>query len=63
MRNITIYLRDGSKQEFVHKPRAGGSWTLEVDYRPGVVVVIDEWQKEEAFPIDLVSRVVVYPDY
>jgi hypothetical protein len=59
--NVTIYLRDGTKQEFQHSGRSGGSYTKSLRYEVGYVIVADEWGNEVAFPNDLVLRVETRP--
>lgn len=57
MANITIKMRDGTKKEFRHEGRPGGSYSKSVRYEGNFVIVTDEWQRETAFPMDLVSEV------
>jgi hypothetical protein len=59
--SITIIFKDGSKREFPHKVRAGGSYTKSVKYEGSFVVVEDEWRKKTAFPMDTVKEVIEEP--
>lgn len=56
-RSITILFRDGSKREFKHEGRGGGSYTKSVRYEGGFVIITDEWYSETAFPQELVAEV------
>lgn len=60
--SITIYFRDGTVRKFEHAGRAGGSYTKSVRYEDGVVIVVDEWGKEIAFPLDTVGHVEATPE-
>lgn len=50
MASITVLMKDGSKKEFPHEGRAGGSYTKHVRYEGGFVIITDEWRKETAIP-------------
>ncbi len=62
MAYITIFFKDGTKEEFIPTPRAGGSYTKEVRYEGNFVIVKDEYYKEISFPMDIISRVENKPD-
>lgn len=62
MSNIIVKLKDGTERKFMHKGRAGGSYTKSLRYEPGFVVVKDEYSKETAFPTELVKEVVQWPE-
>lgn len=57
MASITVHLRDGSIEEFKHSGRTGGSYTKNVRYEGGFVIITDEYYNETAFPESLVSKV------
>lgn len=59
MTDITIVMRDGTKREFPHKGRAGGSYTKKLRYEPGFVVVTDEWYDETAIPTQDIEEIKV----
>ena len=63
MPNITIKFNDGTKQEFLHKSRPGGSYTNSVRYEGAFVIIRDEWNEERAFPAINISEVSVVPDH
>ena len=48
--NITLTMRDGTVKKFEHEGRSGGSYTKELRYEKGFVVVKDEWDKETCIP-------------
>jgi hypothetical protein len=55
--NIVILMRDGTKREFKHEGRAGGSYTKSVRYEGGFCIVTDEWYGETAIPQELIAEV------
>ncbi len=57
MASITIYMKDGTKKEFPHTGRAGGSYTKWVRYEGAFVIIKDEWGTEKAFPAADVEHV------
>lgn len=63
MRQIDVHMRDGSVREFKHKGRPGGSYTVDVKYKDGMVVIEDEYHNTIAIPMDLVSEVKTWPFY
>lgn len=63
MPNITLQMKDGTTREFKHSPRAGGSYTNNIRYEPGFVVVTDEWYNETAIPTDLIQEIKTRPNY
>jgi hypothetical protein len=58
MSSITVKFKDGTKREFPHEGRAGGSYTKTVSYEGGAVIITDEWHNRVAFPLESVSEVV-----
>ena len=62
MSNIIIYLKDGTKKEFNHEGRPGGSYTKTVYYRDGFAVVRDEWGGEIAYPAQDIDHVETTPN-
>ncbi len=57
MASIEIIFKDGTKREFLHQGRAGGSYTKKVRYEGGFVIVRDEYYKETAFPADDIKEI------
>ena len=62
MSAIVVKMLDGSKREFPHENRSGGSWENSLRYEPGFVVVTSVYGKETAIPTALVAEVEVKPD-
>jgi len=60
--SITIIMRDGTKREFPHQGRCGGSYTKSLRYEPGFVVVEDEWGERTAIPTELIAEVKTTPE-
>jgi hypothetical protein len=48
--SITIIMKDGTKKEFPHVGRAGGSYTKSIRYEGGFAIITDEWYNETAIP-------------
>jgi hypothetical protein len=59
MTNIRITMRDGTKKEFLHKGRTGGSFTKKIRYEPGVAIITDEYYRETVIPMELISEIIV----
>jgi hypothetical protein len=57
MREIIIYFKDQTVKQWRHEGRAGGSYTKEVTYKDGWVIVRDEWGNTTAFPSETVEFV------
>ena len=57
MASITIKFKDGTKREFPHVGRAGGSYTKSVRYEGAFVIVTDEYYNETAFPVQDITEV------
>ena len=56
--SVTITFKDGrEKRRFDHRPRGGGSYTLQTRYETAFFVVIDEWGSETAFPVSDIQEV------
>lgn len=56
---ITVHKRDGTKVEFKEKGRAGGSYTIRVEYKEGFAIVVDEYENKTAFPESVVDHIEV----
>ncbi len=59
--NVKVKLKDGTIREFKHRGRPGGSYTVNVKYEGGFVIVTDEWDKQTAFPSEIVAEVETMP--
>ena len=55
--DIIITMRDGAAVHFTPEGRA----SARVEFVPGVVMVIDEFDRQTAFPLDTVSVIEVKP--
>lgn len=63
MASITVHMTDGTKKEFEHRGRAGGSYTKKLSFEPGFVVITDEYGERTCIPERLVQEVVERPQY
>lgn len=57
MQSITVFFRDGSKEEFPHRGRSGGSYTKTIRYEGEFVIITDEYGNDTAFPACHIERV------
>lgn len=62
MASITIKMKDGTKREFPHEGRPGGSYTKKVTYEGAMVVIEDEYYKRIAIPVADVAEVIETPN-
>jgi hypothetical protein len=60
--SIVVKFKDGSKREFPHRGRAGGSYSKSVKFEGGFVIITDEWYERAAFPAGDVSEVIETPE-
>ncbi len=58
MSSIVVKMKDGTVRKFPHEGRAGGSYTKELSFQPGFVVITDGWYKRIAIPAADVAEVV-----
>jgi hypothetical protein len=56
---ISVTYTDGSKEEFPHKERPGGSWTNSIRYEGGFAIIKDSWGNEVAIPQSSIMRIKV----
>lgn len=57
MASYTVIMRDGTRRDFPHSGRAGGSYTKSLRYETGFVVIVDEWGGEIAIPAEDVKEI------
>lgn len=62
MASITVIMKDGTKKEFPHQGRAGGSYTKTIKYEGGFAIIQDEWYNETAIPSSDIAEVKVKRD-
>jgi hypothetical protein len=60
MPSITVKMKDGTRREFPHKGRAGGSWTKTLRYEIGFVVITDEYGNETAIPSADIEEIITH---
>ena len=60
MTDVIITMKDGTKREFRHQGRSGGSYTKRIAYQSAFVVVTDEWDTQTAIPAADISEVKVH---
>jgi hypothetical protein len=59
MTSITIIFKNGTKRDFPHEGRAGGSYTKSIRYEGAFAIVTDEFYRETAFPAADIAEVKV----
>lgn len=62
MSAILITFKDGTRREFPHEFRPGGSWTTSLRAEVGFVVVKDVWGKEFWFPTEDIKEATSTPE-
>lgn len=50
MTSIVVKMKDGSKREFPHKGRAGGSYTKHLKLEGAFAVITDEYGNQTCIP-------------
>lgn len=55
--SITVEMLDGTKREFPHQTRAGGSYSNKLMFEVGFVVIEDPWGSRTCIPERLVKEV------
>lgn len=58
-RNIYIDMKDGTRKDFLHKGRPGGSWTNSIKYVEGFAIITDEWDTEIAIPTEDIKEIKI----
>ena len=48
--SIVVYMKDGTKKNFPHQERAGGSYTKKIRYEGNFAIITDEYYNETAIP-------------
>lgn len=61
MANIRILMKNGTKKEFLHEGRAGGSYTKTICYEGAFAIITDEWDKEIAILAQDIAEIEVSP--
>ena len=59
--NIMITFTDGSYRVFKHEGRPGGSYTKEIEYKKGFVIITDEWGHQTIYPESRISKIETKP--
>jgi hypothetical protein len=57
MREINITMKDGTKKTFKEIGRAGGSWTISLQYLGVFAVVTDEWGNQTSIPASDIAEI------
>jgi len=58
MTYICIEFIDGTKREWRHEGRAGGSWTKTLELQDGWVTVRNEYGSTNIFPRDSIKEII-----
>jgi hypothetical protein len=62
MSNIVITMKDGTKREFLHVGRSGGSYTKTLTLKEGFAIVEDEYGRRTIFPSHDISHINETPE-
>lgn len=55
--SIVIHMKDGTKKEFPHIGRDGGSYTKSIRYEGGFAIITDEYYNEVAIPSHDIEKI------
>lgn len=61
--SITIKKKDGTGAKFVHRGRAGGSYTIRLSFEGAFAIITDEWGKRTCYPAADIQDIVEEPSY
>lgn len=61
MPSITVTMKDGTKREFPHAGRGGGSYTKSAEYKQDWLIITDEWGKRVVIPSSEIAEVEECP--
>lgn len=59
--NIELVMKDGTIRKFLHEGRPGGSYSKQIDFVPGFVVIVDEWDKKTYVPASDIQEIKTQP--
>jgi hypothetical protein len=62
MPSITIKMKDGTKREFPHKGRPGGSWTKRLAFDGAFAIITDEYEARTAIPAADIAEITETPN-
>ena len=57
MKDVTVYMKDGTKRKFEHRGRSGGSYSISTEYKEGWFVLTDEYGHVTAIPMESIKEV------
>jgi len=61
MSNVYVEMKNGEKKEFLHRGRAGGSYTVSLRLVEGWAIIEDEWGKTTAIPREDIKEIRTEP--
>ena len=61
MASFKIHMNDGKIIRHDHEGRPGGSYTKEITYVPGFVIIKDEYDKKICYPSRDINRIEEFP--
>jgi hypothetical protein len=62
MPSITVKMKDGTKKEFPHKGRSGGSYTKRLFYQGVFAVIEDEYGEKISIPAADIQEIIETPE-
>lgn len=54
-------MKDGTVRDFPHVGRPGGSYSKSIEYKPGFVVIKDEWGEKISIPSEDIKQIQETP--
>lgn len=61
MSSITVVMKDGTRREFKHVGRAGGSYTKTLSLEGGFAIIEDEYGRRTIIPSQDIAEIVEEP--
>ncbi len=61
MSNIVVVMKDGTKREFFHVGRAGGSYTKRLKLEGGAAIIEDEYYERTIIPLSDIAEIKETP--
>jgi hypothetical protein len=55
-------MKDGTKREFLHEGRSGGSYTKRLTLENGFAVITDEYYARTVIPANDIAEIKEYPE-
>lgn len=62
MSDVVVHMKSGERREFLHRGRAGGSYTVNLTLENGFAIIEDEWHKRTIIPAADIESIEETPE-